>query len=267
MGYRQMCGIGECLEFLHLKGMCRAHYDAWRQQVKAEGRDPEREPSGVQGKVVRRRHERRTRNHGLPVSAGPQELEPDDWRRAVYGGVQIIGVERKRRPPKTVADRIRAAQHGACLYCEIPIGAQIWRGNELVTLIANWDHFVPYAYAQRSRGNWVLACHICNAIKSTRMFDTIQQARLVILPRRERKGYESPLSALARMLGGAPARTGPQEAPGVTRQGNTGGATPEGRSVAPGAVGGASSGFPDAAGTAVGRPEAPGADARPGATP
>lgn len=227
-----MCGVGECLELLYIKGMCRAHYDTWRRQVKAEGRDPSREPSGVQGKVIRRRREKRTRTHGLPLSAGPRELEPDDWRRAVYGGVQIIGVERKRRPPKTVRDRIHAEQRGACLYCEIPIGAQIWRGRELVTLIANWDHFVPYAYAQRSRGNWVLACHVCNAIKSTRMFDTVQHARLVILPRREAIGYESPLAVLARL---APphteSRTRPQEGATALERENSRDRGPEGFSV------------------------------------
>jgi hypothetical protein len=106
-----------------------------------------------------------------------------------------------RQHPR-VAERNRAIekQNNQCLYCEIPIGTPIWRHSKTVILRLNWDHFVPYAYLARSpRDNWVLACHVCNRIKSCRMFDTVQAAREVILPERVARGYEAPKEVLLRL--------------------------------------------------------------------
>lgn len=128
------------------------------------------------------------------------ELPENDWRRAVYGRSAIGGIGVRRAP--RLADRIRVqeVQGNRCLYCEIPIGTTIWRRSQSVTLRTNWDHFVPYSYLVRNPGaNWVLACHVCNGIKSCRMFDSVQAARDTILPIREAKGYEDPKAVLLRL--------------------------------------------------------------------
>lgn len=128
------------------------------------------------------------------MTASTHNLPPGDWRLAVYGGTRIVGTARRNSPRLADRQRILADQDDICLYCQIPIGAVVIRKGRDVVLRRNWDHFVPYAYVARNPGaNWVLACHICNTIKGPRMFDTVQQARDVILPRREAKGYSLPL--------------------------------------------------------------------------
>jgi 5-methylcytosine-specific restriction endonuclease McrA len=112
------------------------------------------------------------------------------WRIEVYGRGAGGGVERQT-PRVAVKKRIRAAQLGRCLYCELPIGARVKRNGRTVALTAHWDHFVPFAYlAQNPEANWVLSCQVCNSIKSDRMFRTVEDAREVILRQREAKGYE-----------------------------------------------------------------------------
>lgn len=128
-----------------------------------------------------------------------KELPAGDWRLKVYGH-RVSGQDQRRGPRRAEREQALRRQGNRCLYCEIPIGTQIWRGNQTVTLRAHWDHFVPYAYALRNgSSNWVLACHVCNAIKTARVFATVQDAREAILPARARKGYESPESALQRL--------------------------------------------------------------------
>lgn len=129
-----------------------------------------------------------------------QELPAGDWRKTVYGRSHISGVQNRKAPLLAERLRVQEAQGNRCLYCEIPIGATIWRRSRTVTLRVNWDHFVPYAYLARNpRNNWVLACHVCNAIKSCRMFDSVQAARAAILPVRIAKGYEDAKDVLMRL--------------------------------------------------------------------
>lgn len=121
------------------------------------------------------------------------ELPAGDWRLAVYGRSQISGIGIRRQPRAGDRERIIAQQGYVCLYCEIPISTKIWRKTREVMLLANWDHFIPYAYSQRNpSSNWVLACHVCNGIKTARMFADVESARRAILPERIAKGYESP---------------------------------------------------------------------------
>ncbi|MEV4861481.1 HNH endonuclease [Streptomyces ossamyceticus] len=127
------------------------------------------------------------------------DLPPGDWRLRVYGRGPSSGISTRSYP--RVAERRRAIdlQNNRCLYCEIPIGTAIWRRSQTVILRTNWDHFIPYSYLARNPAtNWVLSCHVCNNIKSCRMFDTVQAAREVILPARLSKGYEDPREVLLR---------------------------------------------------------------------
>lgn len=128
-----------------------------------------------------------------------RELPPGDWRLKVYG--HAIGEQAKKRKPTLTARRqVIALQGDQCLYCQIPIGTRISRRTTEVTLRREWDHFVPFAYLARNpRLNWVIACHVCNNIKSARVFSDLDHARRTILPIRERKGYEPPELVLRRI--------------------------------------------------------------------
>lgn len=106
----------------------------------------------------------------------------------------------RQAPQAATRKRIRAAQLGRCLYCELPIGTRVKRGGKVEALTAQWDHFVPYSYlAQNPEANWVLACQVCNRIKNDRMFKTIEEARAVILKARDAKGYEPIAETVAKL--------------------------------------------------------------------
>lgn len=117
-------------------------------------------------------------------------LSAQEHYLVVYGR-PITGAGRRRKPNKTIKERIVALQGNRCLYCEMPIGAKVTRRGNTVTLRLNWDHFIPHAYAAANSGdNWVIACHVCNGIKGPSLFDTILEAQLYIRPRWAKLGYE-----------------------------------------------------------------------------
>ncbi|GGM07028.1 hypothetical protein GCM10010099_23800 [Streptomyces cinereus] len=123
----------------------------------------------------------------------------EDWRIPVYARGAGGGEQRKAPQPAT-KKRLRALQLGRCLYCQLPIGARVRRNGRTVALTAHWDHFVPFAYlAQNPDANWVLSCQVCNGIKSDRMFQTVGEARAVVLRERQAKGYELTTETVARL--------------------------------------------------------------------
>ena len=108
----------------------------------------------------------------------------------IYG--RPLGGATRQRPRESDKDRIREKQGNRCLYCDQPIGGIALRSGAPVELRAAWDHFVPFVYAQRnSFDNWVLACHLCNAIKHGKMFETVVEAQQFINARRHERGIET----------------------------------------------------------------------------
>ncbi|GGM53517.1 HNH endonuclease [Dactylosporangium sucinum] len=147
--------------------------------------------------------ERRAGNSGRPSASeafwewfGHSSKEPalsepsgTDTRPSPSFGYAITGAATRRYPPTRVRREITAKQRNRCLYCGHRIGTEVWRDNQRVQLRANWDHFVPYVYARANRNtNWVLACHICNLIKSCHLFSTVIEAQRFIRGRLAEKG-------------------------------------------------------------------------------
>jgi hypothetical protein len=113
----------------------------------------------------------------------------DDYLK-IYGRA-VTGAAQRRAPRGALREEVLARQRSRCLYCDLPFGSVVMRRGEPVTLRINWDHFVPYAYAAGNPGdNWVAACHVCNGIKSARMFDTVMEAQQFIRARWAVMGYE-----------------------------------------------------------------------------
>lgn len=206
----ELCGtrFGRAAHMRLGKKACRACRDAAnayeREQRRIAREKPRPEP---RPRPVYRRVEAADVVGLLPA----RPLVANDWRLKVYGALSPA-VEQNRRPPRRVDQhRILALQGDVCLYCGIPIGTEIsrvrkdrrgWTRTSTVVLRRNWDHFVPYSYIARNpQANWVLACHVCNLIKTARMFDTVEDARHAILPHRERRGYEPVRQVLARLAG------------------------------------------------------------------
>lgn len=86
------------------------------------------------------------------------------------------------RPYLTRESRhLAARQNHLCFYCLLPFGAVVeWRG-ELVILRDEVEHFIPFTIEQRHRmENLVAACHVCNSLKATAVFDSVAEARKAI---------------------------------------------------------------------------------------
>lgn len=99
-------------------------------------------------------------------------------------------VQRRSRPPRRQAKAQLDEQGDRCFYCDLQFGAFVSRDGKDVRLTVCWDHFVPWAYNQDNRmRNFVAACQICNGIKSSRCFGTVDEAKEYIASRRAAKGY------------------------------------------------------------------------------
>lgn len=96
----------------------------------------------------------------------------------------------RRIPSKRERDAILEKQDGRCFYCESKIGSIKRRNDKPLTLRLHWDHQLPYAYGANNRAeNFVAACHVCNGIKSSHIFQTVEEAKVWLETRRKEKGY------------------------------------------------------------------------------
>ncbi len=103
----------------------------------------------------------------------------------------ITGSGQRKQPTAKKRKAILVRQKNRCLYCEHTLGTEILRRGDPVALRLNWDHFVPYAYGRTNAAdNWVAACHVCNGIKSGRMFETVAEAQRYILGQWPSRGYQ-----------------------------------------------------------------------------
>lgn len=136
--------------------------------------------------------------HPVPVGlpAGVAELPVRRVRAPIGGeriarGYAITGAGRRKAPPAAIRRDVLDTQRDRCLYCGHQFGTIIRRGTRTLSLRLNWDHFIPYSYGLTNAGNnWVAACHVCNGIKSNRMFETVSRAKQYILTRWVEKGYD-----------------------------------------------------------------------------
>lgn len=99
-------------------------------------------------------------------------------------------VRARKPPPKHVQMRILSEQDNRCIYCGEKFGTVKERKGKPVTLVLNWDHKLPWAFSRYNRSvNISAACHVCNGIKSDKIFETIGGAQIHIEKRRRALGY------------------------------------------------------------------------------
>lgn len=115
-----------------------------------------------------------------PITVAPTEF------------IREISPESIRRRPGDVAKRkILAEQDGRCFYCYVQFGSIRLRNGKPFQIRLHWDHELPYAYSQNNKeANFVAACHVCNGIKSAKIFQTEDDARVYLASARKRKGYD-----------------------------------------------------------------------------
>jgi hypothetical protein len=89
-------------------------------------------------------------------------------------------------PTQYEKEAILESQEGKCFYCELEFGQVVWdnRKKKARVLKINWDHFTPFAYSlNNNANNFVASCNICNSLKSSKVFETIDEARLYLRKR------------------------------------------------------------------------------------
>ncbi len=97
----------------------------------------------------------------------------------------------RKGPGRNAAKKILEEQDGRCLYCERRIGSYMIRHHKMIRLRLNWDHMVPYVYSLDSRPkNFAAACHVCNGIKSDKMFASVEEVKVYVQEKIKAKGYE-----------------------------------------------------------------------------
>ena len=99
----------------------------------------------------------------------------------------IIPPRVKRKTPTHIEKKdILNAQKGKCFYCGHGFGTVVWDNKKQKARILkiNWDHFTPFAYGFNNKStNFVASCNICNSLKSSKVFNTVEEARKYIIHR------------------------------------------------------------------------------------
>ncbi len=113
----------------------------------------------------------------------PDEEETDKYKRMS----ETTGIRKK--PSQEIQRRLLLNQNNQCKYCGIKFGELYFKGNKTRISRLHWDHLVPFVYLQENPyNNWVASCNVCNEIKSSKMFDTIQEVRDYVIYQRRKKG-------------------------------------------------------------------------------
>lgn len=98
---------------------------------------------------------------------------------------------KRKGPGRKEQERVLSEQDGRCLYCLKRLGSLGKRKDKRIALKLNWDHQIPIAYAYDNSGkNFCAACHVCNSLKSSMIFNSLDEARVYLLEARKEKGYD-----------------------------------------------------------------------------
>lgn len=113
---------------------------------------------------------------------------------------------KRYKPSATMQADLLTAWENRCAYCRLPFGLFVWKQGigstrtingpgyspnfAALALRLEWDHFIPLTYSDSNADSGFLpACHLCNGLKSDKVFRTLDGAREYLEPRWLRK-YE-----------------------------------------------------------------------------
>lgn len=100
--------------------------------------------------------------------------------------IQSEGI--KRSPPKIIQEEILKRQNRKCIYCDIKFGEIYFRKGKPNISRINYDHLVPFSYLNNNPyNNWVASCNVCNSIKGSKMFETIEEVKTYVNHTRRKK--------------------------------------------------------------------------------
>lgn len=87
----------------------------------------------------------------------------------------------RKAPSELQKKEILDSQNHKCLYCENRFGAMYVRDGITKALKIEFDHLIPYSFSANNYiYNFVAACNVCNGLKSSLMFQTLDEAKIYI---------------------------------------------------------------------------------------
>lgn len=87
----------------------------------------------------------------------------------------------RERPPHWRQVELVESQGWACLYCDEPF-------HSLRRVC--WDHFVPLSLAHNNATqNFVAACRLCNSLKGSLVFETVEEVRTYVRRKIEKREH------------------------------------------------------------------------------
>lgn len=93
------------------------------------------------------------------------------WREA-------LGSYVRKKPSFDRQKEIMLEQGDRCMWCLRDFGSAVELEERLVYLTVEWDHFTPFAFTGSCADDaFVASCQVCNRIKGSLIFDTIDEAR------------------------------------------------------------------------------------------
>lgn len=119
---------------------------------------------------------------GILKCCGRRADKPEEHKTKRESSPEYI-----RRIPKKDKEEALKLQNYVCVYCGADLMGFTWnrRGKHWSPVKTHYDHFVPWTYSQDSSlSNIVAACSKCNHVKSSLVFNTLDEARVYILGKR-----------------------------------------------------------------------------------
>lgn len=115
-----------------------------------------------------------------------QYREVIDYRKRPYKKSRY----KRRRPFKFRQKEAVHEQDYACFWCDHFFGLLVYRDGNPVALKIVWDHVVPVSKGgSNTDDNFVASCQICNGLKSSKVFPSIEAARKYLKNKWIEKGY------------------------------------------------------------------------------
>lgn len=96
----------------------------------------------------------------------------------------------RKGPNRAAMTSILALQQDRCLYCNRKFGAVVYRKARSFRLRVCWDHISPYCYSLNNHpSNYCAACHVCNSLKSSHIFNSFEAAQGYLYEKWKEKGF------------------------------------------------------------------------------
>lgn len=128
--------------------------------------------------------------HSFVVDGLIQCCEIPTLQRPEFYKREIQAISRRKKLPEGLVRGQLIRQGYKCFYCGRSFGTYILKKGIPLRLLIHCDHQIPFSYLQDNNPlNFILACQICNSLKSDLYFESMDEAKNYLNNRWNQKGY------------------------------------------------------------------------------